>query len=102
MGEFVSVAAVGDVPPGSVKAVTAGGCSILLCNSDGELFAIENKCSHAEQPLECGRMRHGWIACPAHGARFDLETGEPLGPPATRSIATFPVRVAGDAIEIAL
>lgn len=99
---FVAVAAVADVPPETVKVVTVAGRSILLCHSDGRIFAIENLCSHAQQPLECGRMRRGWIACPTHGARFDLETGEALGPPATLSIATFPVRIAGDSIEIAV
>lgn len=98
--EFIAVASVQDVPPGTVKAFAIGKRSILLCNSDGQIFAVENRCSHAEQPLECGRMRHGWIMCPAHGARFDLETGEPLGPPATQPIATFAVRIAGDTIEV--
>lgn len=99
---FIPVAMEGEIPPGTVKAVTIEGRSILLCNSDGHVYAIENICSHAQEPLECGRMRHGWIACPAHGARFDLETGEPMNAPATEPIATFPVRVAGGSIEIAL
>ncbi|MET0270906.1 MAG: non-heme iron oxygenase ferredoxin subunit [Sphingomonas sp.] len=98
---FVAVAKTGEIAADTAKAVTIGGRSILICNHDGRFFAVENRCSHAEQPLECGRMRWGWIACPAHGARFDLETGEPLNPPATEPIATFPLRVAGDVIEVA-
>ena len=100
--QFIAVAQRDELQPGSAKVVSVGGRSILLCNSDDRIFAIENLCSHAEQPLECGRIRNGWIACPTHGARFDLETGEPLNPPATEPIATFPVRMQGETVEIAV
>ncbi|MCJ8156079.1 non-heme iron oxygenase ferredoxin subunit [Sphingomonas sp. LaA6.9] len=99
---FVAVARVEDVPPGTVKAVDVGGRSILLCNSKDRIFAVENQCSHAEEPLACGRIRNGWIACPAHGARFDLETGEAMNPPAKDPIAIFAVRITGETIEIAV
>jgi nitrite reductase/ring-hydroxylating ferredoxin subunit len=99
---YTPVAAVTDVAPDTVKVVVAGGRSILIVHHGGRLFAIENRCSHAEQPIECGRVRYGWIACPAHGAKFDLETGDALTAPATTPIATFPIRVVGDRIEVAL
>lgn len=97
---FIAVATLSEVPPGSKKVVDADGNEVLLCNSDGRIFAIENICSHAEERLDCGRMRSGWIACPVHGARFDLASGEPLNPPATEPIRTFPVRVIGETIEV--
>ena len=83
------------------KAVTVGGIELLLCLYNGQVFAIANRCSHADEPLSCGRVRNGWIACPAHGARFDLETGEVLGPPAIAPIRSFPVRVIEGMIEVA-
>jgi 3-phenylpropionate/trans-cinnamate dioxygenase ferredoxin subunit len=101
-GKFVAVAMVQDVPPGTARAVTIGGRSILLCHSADRIFAVENLCSHAQQPLECGRLKNGWIGCPTHGARFDLETGEPLGPPATEPIATFGIQIEGDLIKVRL
>ncbi|GAA0319324.1 Rieske 2Fe-2S domain-containing protein [Sphingomonas oligophenolica] len=98
---FIAVAPLTEVPQGSVKRVEIGGRSILLCHTRDGIFAVENRCSHAEQPLECGRVKNGWISCPAHGARFDLETGEPLGGPAELPIETFAVRIAGEMIELA-
>jgi 3-phenylpropionate/trans-cinnamate dioxygenase ferredoxin subunit len=98
--DYVTVARVDEIPDGGVKVVEVGGRSILLCSSEGRIYAIENLCSHAQQALECGRIRYGWIACPAHGARFDLETGEPMNMPATEPIATFSVRITGDLVEI--
>jgi 3-phenylpropionate/trans-cinnamate dioxygenase ferredoxin component len=99
---FLEVAHVADVPPDSVKAVAVNGLSVLLIHTGDGLYAIENRCSHAEEPLACGRVKYGWISCPAHGARFDLETGEPLNPPATAPVRTFPVRIDGDAISVVL
>ena len=99
---FQAVAKTEEIPPDTIKEVQVGGLSILLCNSEDRFFAVINRCSHAEEPLACGRVRYGWIACPAHGAKFDLETGEAMNPPAKDPIRTFPVRVVGGMIEIAV
>lgn len=82
-----------ELPPGARRAFELEGRRILLCNAGGQLYAISNVCSHAEKPLERGRIGHGWIACPAHGARFDLATGRATCLPATQPIATYGVRV---------
>lgn len=96
------MASLADVPAGAKKLVEVGGIEVLLCHTLDRVFAIENRCSHAEEKLDCGRVRAGWIACPVHGARFDLATGEALNPPASQPIQTYPVRISGDMIEIAL
>ena len=99
---FHPAATVDEVPPGAKKVVTINGTEIIVCNSKDQLFAVRNLCSHAHETLECGRMKGGWIACPVHGARFDLETGKALNPPATVPIETYEVRVTGDTIEVAV
>jgi 3-phenylpropionate/trans-cinnamate dioxygenase ferredoxin component len=99
---FVSAVRVDAVESGKALAFDHCGRSILICNSGGLFFAVENKCSHADEPLACGRIRNGWIACPSHGARFDLETGKAMNPPAKDPIITFPLRVVDDMIEVAV
>ena len=99
---FIAVATLGEVPDGEKKVVTVNRVPILLCHSEGRVFAVRNECSHAYSTLDCGRMKYGWISCPVHGARFDLETGEPLNPPATEPLQTYEVRVVGDTIEVAV
>lgn len=99
---FMQVVTLADIPPHTTHVVAIDGISILLCHHDGTIFAVENMCSHAQEPLACGRVRNGWIACPAHGARFDLETGQAMNGPATAPIRTFAVRVVEGMIEIAL
>jgi 3-phenylpropionate/trans-cinnamate dioxygenase ferredoxin component len=100
--EFIRAVEAGAVPDETAVAVELAGRSLLICRSEGDYFAIENKCSHADSPLECGRIRRGWIACPAHGARFDLETGAPVGSPAIVPIRTFPLRVVEGFVEVAV
>jgi 3-phenylpropionate/trans-cinnamate dioxygenase ferredoxin component len=99
---FSRAVSVSEVPPGTKKVVEISGLSILICHSNDRLFAVSNICSHANEKLECGRMSRGWIACPAHGARFELATGRAMNPPATQSIATYEVRVVDDWIEVAV
>jgi 3-phenylpropionate/trans-cinnamate dioxygenase ferredoxin subunit len=65
----------------------------LLVRSQGEYLVIEDVCSHDGQPLTDGKIDDCSIACPRHGARFDLKTGAPLCMPATRPIRTFRVEV---------
>ncbi|MCB2049207.1 MAG: non-heme iron oxygenase ferredoxin subunit [Novosphingobium sp.] len=97
---FIAVARLEDVPPGGKKCVTVEGQKVLLCNTKDRIFAVENQCSHVLEPLDEGRMRSGWIACPIHGARFDLETGKPLNPPAIFPIKIYEVRIEGDDILV--
>ena len=104
MGEktFIAAAKLDEVPAGTKKLVTLGGIEVLLCNSRDKLFAVRNLCSHAYEKLDCGRMKNGWISCPVHGARFDLETGAAMNPPAVMPIDVYDVRVVGDVVEVAV
>lgn len=99
---FVAAAKVEDLPDGTKMVVEISGKPVLLCHTAGNIYAVTNICSHAEEALDCGRMRNGWISCPVHGARFDLETGNPINPPATQPIATYTVRIVDGVIEVAL
>lgn len=99
---FTRAVPTSDVPPGSKKAIALSGKQILVCNANGRLFAVSSICSHANESLECGRMGNGWIACPVHGARFDLATGAAKNPPAKQPIAVYAVRVVDDWIEVAV
>jgi 3-phenylpropionate/trans-cinnamate dioxygenase ferredoxin component len=99
---FVPVAKLEDLPAGIKIVVHAEDEEIVLCHTRDKIFAVQNLCSHAHEKLDCGKMKNGWISCPVHGARFDLETGEPMNPPATMPIKTYEVRVVGDTIEVAV
>jgi len=98
--EFVRFCPLEDVPPGDKKALKINGTWVLVCNSNGRLFAVSGICSHQAKPLFNGRVRNCKITCPVHGARFDLKTGAALDLPATKPIDTYESRVVEGWIEV--
>jgi 3-phenylpropionate/trans-cinnamate dioxygenase ferredoxin subunit len=100
--EYVRVAALEDVPPGQLLGVEVGGEKICLANSDGEIYAVRDNCSHKDFPLSNGILEDGQIECSWHGARFDVESGRALCLPAIRPVKTYEVKVEDGQIYIAV
>ncbi len=83
------------LPPGTVKLVPAGSITVGVFNCGGDLYALEDRCTHDDGPLcegdfDCDERV---VVCPRHGARFDLTTGEALTLPAYIPAESFPVSV---------
>jgi 3-phenylpropionate/trans-cinnamate dioxygenase ferredoxin subunit len=101
--DYVSVAPCADLPTGTCKAFDVGGTKIIVAHLADGYRAVENRCSHANSPLLTNRIYRGnQIACPVHGARFNLKTGEAKSPPAFISLKMYPVRVNDGRIEVAV
>ncbi len=90
---MVKVAQVSDVPVGTGKVVQAGGKKLALFNLGGTFYALDNRCTHMGGPLGEGAVEANRVTCPWHGSIFNITTGEVVGPPARRPVATFPIRV---------
>jgi 3-phenylpropionate/trans-cinnamate dioxygenase ferredoxin subunit len=88
-----SVANVADIAPGTTRRVVVDGQEILICNVDGNFFAIEDVCSHDGAPLDQGELDGKCIVCPRHGATFDVRTGEALTLPAVIPLSTYAVEL---------
>lgn len=90
--EFVRVARSGQVPEGYVRRFFANGVEVAVARLDGSVYATTNYCTHLDCLLSSGRLVDDGIQCSCHGSVFDLETGEPIYPPATVPIKTFPTK----------
>jgi 3-phenylpropionate/trans-cinnamate dioxygenase ferredoxin subunit len=104
VGEFVKVATVDQLPPGSLlSAEMPDGLKICLAHTlDGEVYAVIDRCSHRDFPLSTGTLHGGaTIECSWHGARFDLKTGRAIRLPAIKPVKTFEVKIDGDDILVA-
>jgi len=100
---WVRVASAKSIPEGEMLAVLAGGKQIAVFHLEGGAWAAtENVCTHAFALLTDGWLEGTVIECPLHAARFDVTTGKVLGPPAEDDLATYPVRLEGDAVMVAV
>jgi 3-phenylpropionate/trans-cinnamate dioxygenase ferredoxin subunit len=99
----LEVCPLAELPPGSHRVLDgAGPEGVGVYNCGGELFAIEDRCTHDDgklcegdwEPASCE------VICPRHGARFDVRTGLALTLPAYIPVATYPVRVREDGMIV--
>ena len=88
----IAVARADDLEDGCARVFQAGDLRIAVCRVDGELFAVEDMCTHDYAPLGDGKLDGHAIECPRHGARFDVRNGNVLRMPAAHPVRTFPVR----------
>ena len=91
----IDVCPVDELPAGASRIVDADGRKIGVFNAGGELYAIEDRCSHDDGPLAEGEFdpERRTVECPRHGSLFDLTSGRPKTLPAYLPVDTFPVHV---------
>ncbi|UVJ46304.1 nitrite reductase (NAD(P)H) small subunit [Pseudomonas sp. LS1212] len=99
MSEFVKVARIGDIAPGTGKTLNLRGTPIALFNVDGQYFAIHNTCPHEDGPLGEGELCGSVVTCPMHAYEFDVISGECLTESAYQ-VERFEVRLDGDEILV--
>ncbi|MFN8490815.1 MAG: non-heme iron oxygenase ferredoxin subunit [Caldilineaceae bacterium] len=101
MSDFIKVAIVDDIPVNGSKLVEVDDVRIALFNLNGEIYAIEDVCTHDGGPLVEGTIVNGCeVRCPRHGARFDIRTGKAVCFPAFEPTNTYTVQVKGDEVWI--
>ena len=104
-GTTISVCKLADLPQGEMRLVEVDGRKIGVFHcEDGELRAIEDRCSHDDGPLAEGEFDPAacTVECPRHGSLFDITTGKPKTLPAYRPVETFEVRVEDDDVKLEL
>jgi len=89
-----------EIAPGATRRVVVDGNDVLLCNVGGEIYAVEDVCTHDGGALDQGELEECRIMCPRHGAYFDVKTGAALTLPAIVPLKTYPVRIEGDEIVV--
>jgi len=100
MAEWVNVAPLNELEPGSRKVVSTEIGPIVVFNLDGEFFAIADACTHDGGELASGACEGDQIICPRHGSRFCIKTGKVLTPPAYEDVEIFSVQIDNNIIQV--
>jgi 3-phenylpropionate/trans-cinnamate dioxygenase ferredoxin subunit len=97
MSDFVRVASVAEVPDPGRQLVEVEDRLVALFHVAGKFYAIDDVCTHDGGPLAEGQLDGFTIACPRHGAKFDIRDGRALTMPATQPTVAHDVKIeAGD------
>ena len=102
MAEYTRVADVSEVPDPGKLLVEVDGEVVALFHVEGRFYAIDDVCTHDGGPLVDGELAGFKIACPRHGAKFDIRTGAALSMPAVRPTRAHAVKVEDGGVWVAL
>ena len=100
--QYVEVAVISELRPGSMKRVDVAGSRLLLANIDGRFCAVADTCPHEDASLSTGVLKGSLVRCPLHGSRFDVCTGRVQEDPAEQDLRTYQVRIDGQTVQVAI
>jgi nitrite reductase/ring-hydroxylating ferredoxin subunit len=100
MAEYITVASTEDFQSGDRIVVEVNGHNVAVFMVGGNYYAIRDICPHDDGPLADGTLDGTVIECPRHGATFDLTSGKVLSFPAITDVPWYPVRLAGNEVQI--
>ncbi|MEM8680591.1 MAG: non-heme iron oxygenase ferredoxin subunit [Planctomycetota bacterium] len=102
MAEFVKVCALSGIPDPGKQLFEIDDRLIVVFHVGGTVSCLEDLCTHDGGTLADGDMADDTIACPRHGAKFDIRTGAALTMPATEDTIVHEVKVDGDEVWVKL
>jgi len=100
--EFTFACKLSALADNAAVGVELDGVPVCVAKTQGEVFALSDICSHADVNLSDGDVENGTVECWLHGSRFDLRSGRPTGLPANRPVPTYPVKIDGDDVYVAV
>jgi len=100
MPSRLEVCKVSDVGAGEVRKVETGGLTLAIYNLDGSFYATDDACTHGPGSLSEGFVEGDVIECNFHQGRFNIRTGEVVGPPCMIPVRTYPTIVEDDRVFV--
>jgi 3-phenylpropionate/trans-cinnamate dioxygenase ferredoxin subunit len=102
MSEFVPVAKVTEISDPGKLTVEVEDRLVVVFHMGGQFYCLDDVCTHDGGPLGEGALCDHAIACPRHGAQFDIRSGRALTMPATVDTAAHEIKIQGDEIYVRL
>ena len=102
MSNFISVAKTSDIPDPGRLLVEVEDRLVVVIHAAGAFYALDDVCTHDGGPLSDGAVDDSSIACPRHGAKFDIRTGAALTMPATQPTVAHEIKIEGENVLVRL
>jgi 3-phenylpropionate/trans-cinnamate dioxygenase ferredoxin subunit len=102
MSDFVRACSLAELPEQGTFGVELDGTPLVIVRSEGDVYALDEFCTHEEVSLVDGEIYDHTVECWLHGSCFDLRSGKPTGPPATKPLSTYQVRIDGEDVYVAV
>ena len=99
---MIRACTVDELPPGESVRIPGPPAIAVFNTEGGELYAIDDTCTHQDASLADGWLEGCEVECPLHASRFDLRTGAVDAPPAKRPIRTHAVSVVDDTVYVTM
>ncbi len=100
MSDFVKVADLSEIPDPGKKVFELDDRLVVVVHAGGQVYCLEDLCTHDGGPLGEGQLDGHTIACPRHGAKFDIRDGSPLTMPATEATLVHEAKIENGVIYV--
>ncbi|KAA3635065.1 MAG: non-heme iron oxygenase ferredoxin subunit [Armatimonadetes bacterium] len=97
-----SIGALDTFPEGAGTKIEIGSATIAVFRVEDCVYAIADRCSHAEASLSEGELFGFEIECPRHGAEFDIRTGAVCSLPATKPVASYTTEITNGEVVLTI
>lgn len=96
---FTKICSVNDICENTGKRFIINETEIAVFKSKGKIFALNNICPHQHTALIYdGFIEDGCVVCPAHGWKFDLQTGNKES--GSRGLDSYEVKIVDEIIYV--
>ncbi len=102
MNDFLVAAKLADMPPSGKLSIELDDRYLIIVRINDQYFCLDDVCTHDGGSLGDGELEGYCLACPRHGAQFDVRDGRAVTMPATEPTASHAVRLEGDHILVRL
>ncbi len=100
MSDWHAVAKISEIPDPGKTLVEVDERLVAIMHAGGQFYAIDDVCTHDGGELVSGELDGFEIACPRHGAKFDIRTGQHLSMPATSPTQVHEVKLEGSDVYV--
>ncbi|HKR09032.1 MAG TPA: non-heme iron oxygenase ferredoxin subunit [Gemmatimonadaceae bacterium] len=97
---LVRIGSSKDIAPGEMRVFDLEGTKVNVASANGNLYAIDDTCTHMGCSLANGNLNGTTVTCPCHGSQFDVTSGAVIRGPAKRPVRSHSVKIESEDVLV--